>query len=58
MNTLKQLYKKRDKINSKIKKLDKTLVQINQEISKIEYENMLKANNIILDQDFIIKMSD
>ena len=52
MNTLKLLYKKRDKINSKIKKLDDKLIKINKEIYKIENKKVFKAHQIIFNEDF------
>ena len=52
MNTLKQLYKKKEKINLKIRKLDDKLIKINKEIYKIENNKVFKAHQIIFNEDF------
>ena len=53
---LQELYKKKDKLNMKVKALGDKIVKINKKISKIEYENMMKANSIILDGNFNLKV--
>ena len=56
MNSLEELYKKKDKLNMKIIALGDKLVKVNKQISEIEYENMLKANKVILDGNFNLKV--
>ena len=53
---LQELYKKKDKLNMKVKTLGDKIVKINKQISKIEYENMMKAGNVILDGNFNLQV--
>ena len=52
MDNLKTLYKKKEKINLKIRKLDDKLIKINKEIYKIENNKVFKAQQIIFNEDF------
>jgi len=52
MNNLQALYKKKEKLNLKIKKLDDKLIKINKEVYKIENKKVFKAHQIILNEDF------
>jgi len=64
---LEELYKKKHKLNMKVKELGEKLnkkikelggkiVKVNKQISQIEYDNMLKANSVTLDGNFNLQV--
>ena len=57
MDKLRELYKKKDKINMKIRMLGDKLVKINEEIYKLEVEKEFHATHLIIDSEFNIKDS-
>ena len=57
MDKLRELYKKKDKLNMKIRLLVDKLVKINEEIYKLEVEKEFQANQLLIDSEFNIRDS-